>query len=50
MVVTALIVFLVLDVAWIWYAMKTAPVMEEEELCTCSETNRNGYPFPHNDC
>lgn len=30
MLITTLIVFLLLDVAWILYAMKTAPVIDDE--------------------
>ena len=39
MLVTTLIVFLVLDAAWILYAMKTAPIVEDEEP-TLSEPNK----------
>ena len=37
MVVTTLIVFLVLDAAWIYYAIKTAPVLDDEEAYAVSE-------------
>lgn len=39
MVVTMLVVFLVLDAAWIFYAMKTAPVVDDEEAYSLNETD-----------
>jgi hypothetical protein len=32
MFVTTLIIFLVLDIAWIAYAIKTAPAVEEDDF------------------
>lgn len=37
MFVTTLVIFLLLDVAWIAYAMKTAPVIDDEEAYFDSE-------------
>lgn len=39
MLVVTLIVFLILDAAWILYAMKTAPVIDDEEVEFVADNN-----------
>ena len=44
MVVTILIGFLIFEAAWVVYAMKTAPIIDDEEVSALEEENKESFP------